>query len=393
MLVGNELWSLVSLAVAFLTLGLGIYVVRANPNARVATVFFLVMVLMFVGGSIDFLFMNSPDREHALVLARVLLFLLVVEMGAIFYLATFLPYERASGWFRDRWWIFFSVVCATAVVPAYILEPEDLLRTSYGWGVQSSLALGTWSAIVIFYSLSADVMLAFVSQKTEDRKVRAQIGIVAIATTVPVIYGLAQDVLEQASINLPPILSPGYFLAAIIMAWAVLRYRLFAIEVLDKVKTTKTNALRKDYGLTMLYFEKKGSRAFDAFIAEMGTGSVGAVISRIHPDIIRENFHLQGVPLIWLAQQPGESRIDPTNLGILQHSILEFYRKHEGSVVLLEGIEYLLANNSLESVLKTLYALDDEVVVRRGLLIITVDPEILTEQGVAMLVRDFQLVE
>jgi hypothetical protein len=397
MLTGNELWSLVSLAVAVFALALGIYVLRANPSARAARVFFFVMILMFVGGCIDFLFMNSPDQAQAMDLARLLLFILVLEMGSLLYLATFLPYESSSGWFRELWWLFFLVVGASGLVPALLLKPEDVAHTSYGWGVQSSLALGASGAIIILYALSAGVMLAYMYKRTKDSNSRAQIAIVALATTAPIVYSLAYVVLEQIEVSMPPILSPGYLIAALIMAYAVLRYRLFTIRVQDKDKGSMGTSVRPikrfEYGASLLFLEKNGTRAFAAFENEMATGSVGVVISHIHPDILREKFRLQDTPAIWLAKQPGEKHIDPTNLGILQTSIADFLHQHEGAAVLIDGVDYLLANNSLEGVLKMLYYLDDEVVVTKGLLMITLDPDVMSKKGLAMFVHDFQVVE
>jgi hypothetical protein len=378
--------------VAFLALALGIYVIRANPNARVARVFLATMVLMFACGCLDYLFMNAAGLEGAYQLARLLLFLMVLMGGAFFYLATFLPYERSSGWFRHRSWLLFLPVGAVAFLCAAALGPGDLDHTSYGWGVTSSLALGIWAASLVFLALSADLMLALVSRTTSDRKIRAQIAIVALAVTAPVIYGLMVAVLEEMGASLPPVQSPGFLVSAAIMAYAVLRYRLFAIDVLRPASFPAPRPLN-EYGITQVFLEKKGTKAFEAFFVAISRGAIGAIFSRTHPDLLEERYHLEGVPMIWLAQQPGEGRVDPANLGILQHSIMELYRQHEGAVVLLEGVEYLLSNNPLESVLKTLYALDDEVVIRRGLFILTLDPEVLPKQHLAIFVRDFNVVE
>lgn len=392
MLTGNLLWSAVSVAVAFLALALGIYVIRANPHARAARVFLATMTLMFACGCIDYLFMNAAELEGAYQLARLLLFLMVLLGGALFYLATFLPYERSSGWFRHRAWLLFLPVGTVAVLCAAVLEPADLDQTSYGWGVTSSLALGIWAASLVFLALSADLMLALVSRTTSDRKIRAQIAIVALAVTAPVVYGLMVAVLEEMGVSLPPVQSPGFLVSAIIMAYAVLRYRLFAIDVL---RPNSSLALRpsNEYGMTQVVLEKRGTKAFEAFFVALSRGAVGAIISRTHPDLLKERYHLEEVPIIWLAQQPGEGRVDPTNLGILQHSIMELYRQHEGAVVLLEGVEYLLSNNPMGSVLKMLYTLDDEVVIRRGLFILTLDPDVLPKQHLAIFLRDFNVVE
>jgi hypothetical protein len=397
MLSGHETWSLISLALAAFALGLGLFVLRANPRAHAARAFFVVMIILSVGGCTDFLFMNAADQAEAMILARLLLFLLVLEMGALLYLASFLPYESSSGWFRDLWWLFFLLVGVTALVPVLLLQPDDVTRTSYGWGVESSLALWSCGALILFYTLAADSMLAYVYRRTNDKNSRTRIIIVAVATTTPIVYTMTYAILDQTTLNLPPILSPGFFIAALIMAHAVRRYRLFTIKVQDNGRAYPVEgslmARRYEYGTSLLFLEKKGERAFAAFENEVAAGSVGVVISRIHPDILKERYRLQNSAVIWLAKQPGEKRIDPTSISILQVSIADFLHQHEGAVVLVDGVDYLLTNNPLEGVLKMLYALDDEVVVTKGLLIITLDPDVISKKGQAMLVRDFQVVE
>ncbi|MDD1746943.1 MAG: DUF835 domain-containing protein [Methanomassiliicoccales archaeon] len=396
MLSGHETWSLVSLALAAFALGLGLFVLHANPRADATRAFFLVMILLFVGGCTDFFFMNAADQAQATALARLLLFVLVLEMGALLYLATFLPYESSSGWFRDRWWLYFLVVSATALAPALLLQEDDVAHTSYGWGVEGSLALWICGALILLYTLAADAMLADVYRRTSDKNSRTRIVIVAVATTTPIVYTIIYAILDQTTLDLPPILSPGFFIAAVIMAHAVRRYRLFTIKVQDNGKSAVSSSLaarRFEYGTSLLFLEKKGERAFAAFENEVAAGSVGVVISSDHPDVLRERYRLQNSAVIWLAKQPGEKRVDPASLSILQVSIADFLHQHEGAVVLVDGVECLLANNSLENVLKMLYALDDEVVVTKGLLITTLDPEVMSKKGLAMLVRDFQVVE
>ena len=397
MLSGNELWSLVSLAVAFFALGLGLYVLHANPYAGAARVFFFAMVLMFLGGSADFVLMNAPDRDFAMGTASFLFFILVLQMGSLLYLATYLPYESSSGWFRRMWWLFFLFVGVTGLIPGILLQPGDLDQTSYGWGVQRSIALGSCWMIILLYALAAVAMLTYVYMRTEDRKSRTQIAIVALAVSAPVLYSLFYAIVDQIAINFPPIMSPGYLIAALMMAYAVLRHRMFTIEVKERAGGARpadgiaTSKIER--GTSLLFLERDGARAYSAFENEMAAGSVGVVVSNVQPEMLKEKLELRDAPAIWLSKQQGERRIDPANLGILQMSISDFLRHHKGGVVLIDGVGYLLANNSLESVLKVLYSLNDEVVVTQGLLMLSLDPQRMDKKGLAIFMRDFQVVE
>ncbi|MEM0449706.1 MAG: DUF835 domain-containing protein [Methanomassiliicoccales archaeon] len=393
MLAGNQYWSLISLFIAFLSLALGLFVIRTGNRNKAPLVFFITMLLMFIGGVVDFTFMNAPNHFIAVIMARLLLFILIMAGAAFFYLSTFLPYEKSSGWFHDSWWLLFTLVGVVATIAAFILEPEDVSRTSYGWGITRSAALATWSFSLVFLVLSANVMLALVSRTASDKKVRAQIAVVALAVSSPVIYGLLYAILEELKIDIPPILSPGFLISALLMAYAVLRYRLFIINVAISNASKATKSTTNEYGMVQVYLEKKGEKALAFFVSMLAKGSPGAIISRTHPDILKEKYKLEGVPIIWLAQQPGEGRLDPANLSILQHSISQVFKNHPGAIVLLEGVEYLIANNTFDNVLKMLFAIEDEVVIHGGLLILTIDPEVLTQRNLAIFLRDFHVME
>ncbi len=96
--------------------------------------------------------------------------------------------------------------------------------------------------------------------------------------------------------------------------------------------------------------------------------------------------------MIWLATQPGPDRVDPTSLSILQHTIVDFLQKGPPSVILLDGLEYLMSENQSEKVLRFVYTLRDLVTVSNSQLLVSLDPEVLELRDLAKLEREFELI-
>ncbi len=149
-----------------------------------------------------------------------------------------------------------------------------------------------------------------------------------------------------------------------------------------------------------LLVESKGSdRAYHMFIDRVAMGYNGLVISRTHPERVREEYGLANAPVIWLASLPGPDRVDPTNLSILQNTIVDFIRKGERSVIILDGLEYIISNNPLEKVLRMFYLVKDEMMFRNSkldggsdaVLIIPLDIEVLSPRELALFEREFDI--
>jgi len=119
----------------------------------------------------------------------------------------------------------------------------------------------------------------------------------------------------------------------------------------------------------------------------------GLVVTREFPDSIRKNFHLEVTPIIWLTESPGVMRIAPTSLAVLTDTIIRFMENNPNSIVLIEGIEYMVTFNDFRKVLKQLDSLNETAWITTGRLVISVDPRAFDEREIAMLERDRKVVK
>ena len=118
----------------------------------------------------------------------------------------------------------------------------------------------------------------------------------------------------------------------------------------------------------------------------------GYIVSRQHPNLIREKYGFEGTPITWLATQAGENTTDPTSLGMLAHGVLEFLSKTKDGIVLLDGVEYLISNNDFKKVVRVIEQINDSVMNYEGYLIITMDPKAFDQKELAIIERYFELI-
>lgn len=114
----------------------------------------------------------------------------------------------------------------------------------------------------------------------------------------------------------------------------------------------------------------------------------GLVVTREFPNGIRERHGLQVTPMIWLTETPGELRIAPTSLAVLTDALERFMETNRNSIVLVEGIEYIVTFNDFKKVLRSLDLLNEEAWMTKARLMITVNPRAFNDKERALLERD-----
>lgn len=114
----------------------------------------------------------------------------------------------------------------------------------------------------------------------------------------------------------------------------------------------------------------------------------GLVVTRVFPDTIREQYGLHVTPIIWLTESVGERRIAPTSLAVLTDSLMRFMETNHNSIVLVEGIEYVVTFNEFRKVLRSLDILNETAWITKARLIIAIDPNAFDDKERALLERD-----
>jgi len=119
----------------------------------------------------------------------------------------------------------------------------------------------------------------------------------------------------------------------------------------------------------------------------------GLVITREFPDSVRTKHNLQVTPMIWLTESPGEKRIAPTSLAVLTDTIIRFMEATPNSIVLIEGMEYIMTFNEFKKVLRSLDSLNETAWITKARLLIAVNPTAFDEKDLALLERDRRVIK
>jgi hypothetical protein len=146
-------------------------------------------------------------------------------------------------------------------------------------------------------------------------------------------------------------------------------------------------------GFVYLVKEKRPGIAFAMFREAVVHGAKGMVITREHPNRLKQTYEFEASRILWLTRRVGEDHVDPTELTRLSMTVSKFIEGTPKSVVLIEGLEYLITQNDFETVLRVVNHLHDFVLSHDCAVIIVLDPRVLSTRELALLERPARVVE
>jgi PAS domain S-box-containing protein len=170
------------------------------------------------------------------------------------------------------------------------------------------------------------------------------------------------------------------------------RTRMLIEPVAEKKLKTEINYwLEPMEGYIVL--EKKPEKSYKIFVDLVSHGIPGFVVSREYPEKLRRKYGLVRTPVLWMSRIEVQDAMSPEDLPKLQYIVEDFTRKSEESVILLDGLEYLITQLSFESILKHLEELKDMIALHNSRLIIPLHKGTLSEKEFSMLTREFTLLD
>lgn len=125
---------------------------------------------------------------------------------------------------------------------------------------------------------------------------------------------------------------------------------------------------------------------------KMDEGMSGLVITRMNPKRIRDEFKAPP-EILWLTdKESSQEKTVPPSLEMLIHVIQEFISQEENSMIVLDGIQYLVSSTNFEAVLRFLRSLIDEISESKAILAISLSPETMKPQEVSILEREMEVL-
>ena len=150
---------------------------------------------------------------------------------------------------------------------------------------------------------------------------------------------------------------------------------------------------RLDTGRSYLVKERKPGKAWTYFAGALDDGFEGMYVTRQHPNHVDKRHGPRTLRVVWLSTTLGKDYVDPHNLGALTNLINTFSKGLRRSVILLDGLEYLMINNDYPRILKFVETLHEIVMQRDCALIVSVDDRAFDPKEMAFLERNTVLLE
>ncbi|MGD2250285.1 MAG: DUF835 domain-containing protein [Candidatus Methanofastidiosia archaeon] len=173
--------------------------------------------------------------------------------------------------------------------------------------------------------------------------------------------------------------------AGVICAVAVVLFLIF-------IYTRKQDPAEWDMGVSYLVKEKGNERGLQLFRKLLkDRDTEGMIISRTFPEKLQKERRLPPVNMWWLSREEDQNSINPTSLAKLSHIIRDFIKAHDGAIVFLDGVEYLMMHNGFETSLRFLQALNDLIVLENAILILPVDPSSLSLKQISLLEKEMEI--
>ncbi|MGI0149948.1 MAG: DUF835 domain-containing protein [Thermoplasmata archaeon] len=146
-------------------------------------------------------------------------------------------------------------------------------------------------------------------------------------------------------------------------------------------------------GRAYLVKEKKPEKALAAFHQSIDSGWRPLYITRQHPNHVARRRGDKDIRVVWLSTTLGKDYIDPHNLNSLSNLIGNFLNDGPRAVTLLDGIEYLMINNDFARILHFLEYVNEQIALRRGTLILSVDERAFEAKELAYIERNTVSIE
>jgi isoleucyl-tRNA synthetase len=143
--------------------------------------------------------------------------------------------------------------------------------------------------------------------------------------------------------------------------------------------------------LTYLVEEDRPETSYKLFIEQLNIGKKGFCITRNYPAKIKARFRLGDIPLFWLSNVGKDNTIRPKDLEKLNLQLEQFLSNND-VIILLDGLEYLITNNSFATVMRLLQSLKDQVAIHQSILVIAVNPSTLESHQLNLLEKEIDRI-
>jgi len=147
-------------------------------------------------------------------------------------------------------------------------------------------------------------------------------------------------------------------------------------------------------GYNYLIEEPQPKRSFEFFKAKVGQGAKGLCISTSYPKKIVEEYGLHGTTVYWLSELEFDNQsLHPRRLDFeVTRAIQNFVKSNPSSVLIIDGVEFLILINGFERVMTFIKKMNDIMSATASTLITSINPSAFSEEKLSIIEREFDRI-
>ncbi len=170
--------------------------------------------------------------------------------------------------------------------------------------------------------------------------------------------------------------------------WNQKELRATILHLLRSGSEENSEDIRLEEGNAYLLEEQKPNETFKISLERMKDIGEGLLITRLHRNKLKQkyDFDEEKIDYRWLTKMSGRGNIDPVDLELTADLIIRYYEQG-GKTVLIEGVDALLRDNSFKRFVGFMDNLVDVVGMSEGVLVMNLDPRIVSEKELAVMER------
>ena len=119
----------------------------------------------------------------------------------------------------------------------------------------------------------------------------------------------------------------------------------------------------------------------------------GLAITRTPPESLKTIYDLEKTPFIWLSKIEGPNTISPIYINSIMNLIKDFIENAKESVIILEGLEYIISQNNFDIVIKFIQALRDLILIENSRLIIPLNKDMFNRKEITQIEKELDVLK
>jgi len=375
-----------------LAAGLGTYVLLKDPKDTFRRAFFMLTFWTFLASISEVGMLTTTDADVATRLFH------IKWVGMAFVEPAVLELVLAASLWAAKWehparqfWIYVPPI-AFIVLDAMggIMNGVQLQPWGYE-AVYSSLFM-LWPLFWFVY-IGIGVLVLAMDLKDRTSGYRPVYMTLLIGILIPtIIDGISEG--TNRYLGTPNIITSYLALILFLIFFEIAIYRRRIFVPIPKKETIKGDVKKSKLVLPPGHIYRlegeQPSVTYELFRGLVLSDLFGLIISRKPPEGVRVTMGLEETPIVWLSSTPKEGvrTVAPTEIGQIVFLVKEFIKKAEGTVVLLDGLEFLIFQNGPKITLSALFLLSETISVSNSRVLIPTDPKAIDPATMALIQRE-----